>query len=275
MLGTDVNLFDLVKMTPLTLSKGSFMAPEFRFNNERLRVARLYASDDVKVLFFDYSSTQGRVFVRFLKHWSGYDPDMYYEVQDNGESSGGGKWVFGIHNPWEKYIQENRLLLTKDKGTYIFGTSFEMLERVDDSETFNDEINRGYVSLPRDIRRFSYVIEIKDTGQVLVADHPAYKFNNYSDIRFRMIHCDKTDEEFEVINFGRYRDGGTTKVTLKGEDGVTHEFYYPNSLSEPKHTQIPTWDGRPMTRNEDTDKTQLKDFVVEFLGIMYDPHREL
>ena len=85
-----------------------------------------------------------------------------------------------------------------------------------------------------------------------------------------MIHQVNVVEELEITKFDRYRDGGTTEMTLVDGDGIEHEFYYPTHF-KPIEEQIPTLDGRPLTLGV---PPTVKESVINLLGIVLDPRKK-
>ena len=265
-------LFDL----DIEFDKCSFNDKDFAYtstylDSHKLRGVKLYSNTNVRLLVFDYSySGHGCTFVRF-RNKRNYDPNVYYEVKDSGMSSGGGKVSIGLHNPWESIMSKWKLY-TQQEWAFLhrYGNDFEFLNKVNDLDAIANEIKIEYMALPTEVRSVEYTSMINDSGVVLVGDYPRYS-HRYDDYMFRLVYPNQSIELLSVEKFDRYRDGGTTEVSLRDSKGELHEFYYPSSCGRPKEEQIPTWDGKSMTREI---PLALKDATIKLLGIVLDPHKK-
>jgi hypothetical protein len=265
-------LFDL----DIRLERRSFLNDEFShtkvFGGEiKLRDVELYSNTDVRVLRFGYSREgHGTLFIRFRNHRD-YDPNFYYEVKESGLSSGSGRVSVSIHNPWEAIIPGWKFFSQQEWG-FLHETSnnFNFLAKINDEDAIADELTVQYMELPKDVREIAYICELKEIGATLCIDYPTYKFE-YRDHRVRMIYVDNTVEEFDIVQFDRYRDGGTTTIDLVDSHGVEHTFHSPTPFLSDEE-RIPTWDGKPMVYSDSDER--LKEDVVRLLGIVLDPREK-
>jgi uncharacterized protein YrzB (UPF0473 family) len=144
-----------------------------------------------------------------------------------------------------KYLHEFNFMTLVARFTH----SEDEFKFRDDVElpTFNTkELHKSlmlkYVKIPESVRRIEYLYKMNFSGRkpsYFVTDYPAYNFN-YTNHRFRIIHDDNVIEELLIKNFERYRDGGTTIITVVDKEGKEHIFYSPTHLTDQKLT--PKWD---------------------------------
>jgi len=118
-----------------------------------------------------------------------------------------------------------------------------------------------YVKIPQSIRKIAYLYKTKDISpKFFVVDFPAYSFK-YRTHRFRVIENNEEVKEYVVKNFARYRDGGTTIITVLDESGNEHKFFSPTSL--PTKTLVEKWDDIELIEVTSDEKQK----IVEFLKL--------
>lgn len=111
-----------------------------------------------------------------------------------------------------------------------------------------------------------------------VVDYPAYNFQ-YTNHRFRVIIGDNV-EELPIKDFVRYRDGGTTIITVVRK-GKEYKFFSPVSFGGPKNNSV--WDATEIDVNMGTafgltltDKItkKEKEKIIKLLNIDLKPEEE-
>lgn len=221
-----------------------------------------------------------------------------------GSSSQGSMESTSVQNIWEVdyknevkiKIVDSNLFLSVGKGTYESAFNFmTLVARFSEKEFYNrdselpstfnvEEINQAlskkYLKIPDSIRKIQYLMklqlpsyDLKEVGKVelelnkkqvmyFVVDYPAYNFN-YTNHRFRIIRG-KSVEECEVKDFVRYRDGGTTIITVIDSKGKEHRFFSPTNLCDPKDRENATWDLQIL--NENVSKEE-REKIISLLDI--------
>jgi Na+-transporting NADH:ubiquinone oxidoreductase subunit NqrF len=100
-----------------------------------------------------------------------------------------------------------------------------------------------------------------------IVDCPAYNRSSNKQ-RFRVVRINGNDnpvvEEYKIIKNVVFRDGGTTIMTVVGEDGVEHEFFSPTPIDQDK---FPTWDKYVLQKVLIEEKEE----IVKILGLVLEP----
>lgn len=132
------------------------------------------------------------------------------------------------------------------------------------NETFvnYDEIKKvlslKYLKIPQSIRQIEYCYKTKDEiPKYFLIDFPAYNFD-YKNHRFFVIENELV-KEFIIKNFARYRDGGTTIITVSDENGIEHKFFSPTSL--PTKTLCEKWDETELIETTEMEKQKLSELL--------------
>ena len=156
----------------------------------------------------------------------------------------------------EKVIQKENIEIYKQENDCMLkfsGSSFNFLSRIAYSLDINkyedvdkrilnqasiDEIyNREYVAIP-DLKRIEYGIETPK-GEYFIVVASAY---NYSyNLKAYLGYSSSQMQEVKIINFQRFRDGGTTKFDIEIDGIIHHHFHSPVNLGKEKPPI--QWDG--------------------------------
>jgi len=219
----------------------------------------LYRSYLFELLFFEFNQKiKHRIFLKYP------DTDYFVELYGNGGWSFGKKECLRVGNVWDDNDQisvklfESNLFL--DLNDFHFGFDFMTLvgkysEKnngyVSNLEEINQVFSGKYLKIPDSIRKISYLMKLND--KYFVFDYPSYNFN-YSNHRFRIV-CGDNIEEYKIINFQRYRDGGTTYINVIDKNGDKHVFYSPSKFSNLRKES--TWDGLALENVNDEEKNKI------------------
>lgn len=165
---------------------------------------------------------------------------------------------------------ETAMLYAKDLNEFNFMTKVASYDKGNPfnrpypDETFVNfkEIEKAlsmkYLKIPESIRKIEYCYKTKDaTPKYFVVDYPAYNFK-YDNHRFFVIE-NETVKEFAIKNFVRYRDGGTTIITVTDENGTEHKFFSPTSL--PEKTLCEKWDETELILATETERQKLAELL--------------
>lgn len=230
-----------------------------------------------EILRFGLEGGDHQLYVRFP------NTDYFVEMIEGGFGSGRGdmKTATG-KNVWEdKHKAPFTIYSHKDNLIYLIGRidwtpEFNFMIRVasyDKGNPFNhpypnetfvnyDEIKKAlsmkYLKIPESIRRIEYCYKTKDaTPKYFVVDYPAYNFK-YDNHRFFVIE-NEIVKEFAIKNFVRYRDGGTTIITVTDENKNEHKLFSPTSL--PKKVLCEKWDEIELVEATKEEKSKLSELL--------------
>ncbi len=235
-----------------------------------------------EILRFGLDGGDHQLYIRFP------NTDYFIEMIGGGFGSGRGdmKTATG-KNIWEDkhkapitiYSHNNDLILLI--GRMDWTPEFNFMTRVaryDKGNPFNSpypnetfinfkEIEKAlsmkYLKIPESIRKIEYCYKTKEgTPKFFVVDYPACNFK-YDNHRFFVIE-NEVVKEFTIKNFVRYRDGGTTIITVIDENGIEHKFFSPTSL--PEKTLCEKWDEIELveaTKEEKSKLTELLNLDIE------------
>lgn len=226
-----------------------------------------------EILRFGLDGGDHQLYVRFP------NTDYFVEMIGGGFGSGRGdmKQASG-KNVWEdKHKTPFTIYSHKDNLIFLIGRAdwtpeFNFMTKVasyDKGNPFNNPypnetfvnyseiekvLSMKYLKIPESIRRIEYCYKTKDTTpKYFVIDYPAYNFK-YDNHRFFVVKNGIT-HEFKIKNFVRYRDGGTTIITVVDNNGNEHKFYSPISL--PTKTLCEKWDEIELMETTENEKEEL------------------
>jgi len=97
-----------------------------------------------------------------------------------------------------------------------------------------------------------------------IVDYPKYNFK-YDNHRFRSI-TDNKISEYQIKSFQRFRDGGTTIITVIDELNKEHKFFSPTRL--PKKVLYEKWDEIELVEATDEEKQS----IIELLNLKVIPY---
>ena len=237
-----------------------------------------------EILRFGLDGGDHQLYVRFP------NTDYFVEMIGGGFGSGRGDmkkasgknvWEDKHKAPFTIYSHNNNLIFLI--GRIDWTPEFNFMTRVasyDKGNPFNhpypnetfvnyNEIEKSlsmkYLKIPESIRKIEYCYKTKEeTPKYFVVDYPAYNFK-YDNHRFFVIE-NEVAKEFTIKNFARYRDGGTTIITVIDENGIEHKFFSPTSL--PEKTLCEKWDETELIATSETEKQKL----AELLSLNVEPN---
>ena len=129
-----------------------------------------------------------------------------------------------------------------------------------------------YLKLPGDVRTITYCYKTKGIApKFFIVDYPAYKFE-YSNHRLHIIVGDVVSE-YKITKFIRYRDGGTTVISVLDEDDKLHKLVFPSRLGggsvkiDVVEYTDPVWDSTPLMEASNTEI----EMVVALLNFELEP----
>ena len=256
-------------------------------DNDKRKDAKAY----FELLRFGLDGGDHQTYIRFP------NTDYFVEMIGGGMGSGRGDmkqadgknvWADANDSIFNIYSHGNNLILligdllpefnfmTKI-ASYDKGNKFN---RPYPNETFvnYEEIEKAlsmqFLKIPESIRKIEYLFKTKDSKKYFVVDYPAYNFN-YSNQRFRVVENDfmviekSKVIEYPIKNFVRYRDGGTTIITITNENGTEHELFSPQQMFNDGKNLVPKFDDTELVRIEkDADEWQS---IVKLLKIELEP----
>jgi len=267
-----LSIFDLnVPQTSKSFKSDDMLFTTGLFGKKE-RECDLYEGKDLNILIFgfSYEKSGDQVFIRFKaghKYETRYKPDVYYEVNGSGKSSCGDQVQMGLCIPWEIIVQDAQLIRNGADVCFYrgsFDSSFLKLNK----NGMQKELDLGYIALPEEVRVFEYLIENPATGEILCTDIPAYFYGKRI---LRVIDSASQVHVCEILSFNRFRDGGTTDIRFKDDQGGEHLLHYPNRMGD-KSIQIPTVDGTSFSKVPKESDAAKK--VATLLGLVLKPTRE-
>lgn len=238
-----------------------------------------------EVLKFELRGGDHQLYIRFP------NTDYFVEMVDGGFGSGRGNMTKAIgENPWEDNKYDKPLTVyTFDKNLMIifgredWGREFEFMSKVASydkgnpynhpypNETFfnykeiEEALKLKFLKIPEDIRNIEYCYKTtEEVPTFFVVDHPKYNFK-YDNHRFRSITGNKISE-YQIKNFQRFRDGGTTIITVTDSLNIDHEFFSPTSL--PKKVLCEKWDDIELVEASDEEKQ----IIIDMLNLKVIPN---
>jgi len=230
-----------------------------------------------EVLRFGLDGGDHQLYVRFP------NTDYFVEMIDGGFGSGRGDMLVASgKNVWKDddnsritiYSHNNDLILLMGESDFV--PEFNFMKRVasyDKGNPFNqpypnetfvnfkeieEALSMKYLKIPENVRKIEYCYKTKDANpKYFVVDYPAYNFK-YDNHRFFVIENENV-KEFVIKSFVRYRDGGTTIITVTDENGTEHKFFSPTSL--PEKTLCEKWDETELIEISENEKQKLTKFL--------------
>lgn len=244
---------------------------------------RKKASAFFELLRFGLEGGDHQLYVRFP------NKDYFIEMIGGGMGSGRGSmiesegknvWEDAYCMPFKIYSHDNNLVLIMKGGIseFNFMTKVACYDKGNPfnhpypNETFvnSSEIEKAlsikYLKIPEDIRKVEYCYKTKDViPKYYLIDYPAYNFK-YENHRLFVIEND-TVKQFEIKNFLRFRDGGTTIVNLLDENGIEHKFFSPQKMFPTEKELSTTFDDVELIEATEFEKANL----VSLLGLELEP----
>lgn len=211
------------------------------------------ASAFFEILRFGLNGGDHQLYVRFpdTEHfvemiYGGMGSGRGNMTESNGRNvweSGSGMWKHNYNTPFKIYSHDNNLILLIGDAIPEFNfmtkvASYDKGNKFNHpypNETFLNfsEIEKAlqmkYLKIPESVRKIQYCYKTKDViAKYYLIDSPAYN-SKYSNHRFFVIEND-TVNQFEIKDFQRFRDGGTTIITVIDNDEIKHEFFSPQTM---------------------------------------------
>lgn len=247
-----------------------------------------------QLIRFDYDVDKHQVYVKYP------DSDHFIELFGAGMGSGRGNmmkssgrnvWGRKYHKKIQVLSQDPQLLYIDDEfnSNFNFMTLIARKGKPENSFLYRDRTggaffnesefeklsNEKYLKIPEDVRTIEYLY--KTTGLVnnltFCIHYPTYNFG-YNNQVFNVIDKDSV-KEYKVINFIRYKDGGTTIITVEDDKGEKHKFFSPTRLGIEHGAGWKGEDGKVITDvlwddthvlQKITDEKEIKS-IVDLLGI--------
>ncbi len=201
-----------------------------------------------EILRFELDGGDHQLYIRFP------NTNHFIEMIGGGMGSGrgtmteaDGKNVWKDENkaPLTIYSHDNNLVLLFGRSDWT--NEFNFMTKIasyDKGNKFNhpypnetflnfSEIEKAlsmkYLKIPEDIRKVGYCYKTKDAiPKYFLIDYPVYN-HKYENHRFFVIENDIA-KQFEIKNFQRFRDGGTTIIKVVDEDGCEYKFFSPQTM---------------------------------------------
>ncbi len=231
------------------------------------------AQEYFELLRFGLEGGDHQVYIRFPK------TDYFVEMIGGGFGSGRGDmkqadgknvWYDVHKSQFTVYSHGDNLILLigrmdwtpefnfmKKAASYDKGNPFNHPypnETFVNFEQIEKALSMTFLKIPEDVRKIQYCFKTKDENhKYFLVDSPAYN-SQYKNHRFFVIE-NEVVKEFEVKNFTRYRDGGTTIITVIDENGIEHKFFSPTSL--PTKTLCEKWDEEELIEVTEEEKQKL------------------
>ncbi len=251
------------------------------------------ASAFFEILRFELSGGDHRLYVRFP------NTDYFTEMIGGGMGSGRGNmtetngkniwengtdmWKHNCNTPFTIYSHDNNLIFIIGDGlpefnfmtkvaSYNKGNKFNYHYP---NETFLNfiEIEKAlsmkYLKIPESVRKVGYCYKTKDAiPKYYLIDCPAYN-SKYENHRFFVIENEAV-KQFEIKDFQRFRDGGTTIITVIDENETKHEFFSPQTIFNTEKKLQTTFDNIELTEVTEEEKAKL----VSLLNLELEPNKE-
>lgn len=216
-------------------------------------------------------------------------PDSPHFVEmprGNGSSSCGNGFHINLSNPYIKdildgsdriedlYIQRPNAMLKYGCLGHNFLTTISRIIRepytkLDDinPKLLTDIIEHGYYECIPKIQIPEYVLNIEHVPEIefdyLLITHDKYV---YSQETMRAFFCklNGSHRQLKVEEFNRWRDGGTTKITLGcgyGLDDVKYEFYSPTPFKPELKCTLDGWEIDRIDKNTELVEKVMKSVI--------------
>ena len=237
-----------------------------------------------ELLRFGLEGGDHQVYVRFPNE------DYFIEMLDGGMGSSHGNMMtahgknvwgefeknFTIHSHDENLIlvlDDIKFSFMKKVASYDKGNPFchpYPNETFVNYEEIKKALSMNFLKLPDNIRHVGYVFRTEDVSKYFIVDYPAYNFK-YDNQRFRVVE-NSVVKEYPIKNFVRYRDGGTTIITIIDENGIEHKLFSPQRMFDNGKNLKPKFDEIELIEI-DKNKDEWKD-IINFLKIELEPKEE-
>lgn len=231
------------------------------------------AAEYFELLRFGLEGGDHQIYIRFPK------TNYFVEMIEGGFGSGRGDmmdaqgknvWEDKHKSPFRIYSHGENLILLIGRDDWTPEFNFMKKAAIYDkgnpfnhpypNETFvnfeqiEKALSMKFLKIPEDVRKIQYCFKTKDESpKYFLVDAPAYN-SQYKNHRFFVIE-NEVAKQFEVKNFARYRDGGTTIITVIDENGIEHKFFSPTSL--PTKTLCEKWDEEELIEVTEEEKQKL------------------
>lgn len=225
-----------------------------------------------ELLRFDIEGGEHQIYIRFP------NADYFIEMHEGGWGSAHGDMknakgenIFAEHSyeiPFTIYSHNLDLLLVIAGGIPQFNFMKKVAELYngnpfdgcrDKFQSNMPEIEAAlklkYLKLPEDIRNIEYLFKTSDSSNptYFVVDYPAFNFQ-YTNHRFRVVQGDVV-KEYKIIDFQRFKDGGTTIITVVDENNIEHKFFSPTRF--PEKVLCEKWDDTELTSVAEFEKEKI------------------
>jgi hypothetical protein len=212
------------------------------------------------------------------------DTDIFVEIYKGRYESGQGTMLHAEgKNIWEKEHDKTINIYSHDDNLVLFIGKMNLLSKFNfmtkvasynkgnpfnqpypDKKFINYEeiekvLSMKYLKIPDSIKTIEYCYKTDDEiPKYFIVDYPTYNFQ-YKNHRFFMIE-NNIVKEFKIKKFDRYKDGGTTIITVIDDNSIEHEFFSPTVFSK---DLVEKWDNIELIKVTDEEKNKL----VELLNI--------
>jgi len=264
-----------------------------KFLIEKRDVELFRSSDQKNTATYFTESKKGKAFFEVLRFGlDGGDHQLYIRFPNTDyftEMVGGG-WGSSHGNmmvsdgeniykdePFTIYSHDNNLLIAfGDSGfpsfnflvkvaEYNSGNPFDFIPKktcVNYSE-IKDALSMKCLMLPQHVRNIEYIYKTNTDTELkyFIVDYPAYN-SKYSNFRFRIIEDDEI-KEYPIKKLQRFKDGGTTLITIIDENGTEHKLHSPQSIFPTDKKESPTFDLIELTDVTSVEKNK----IITHLGI--------
>lgn len=238
-----------------------------------------------ELLRFELTGGDHQIYIRFS------NTDYFVEMIDAGFGSGRGDmmvasgkdvWKDVNKSPLTIYSHNNDLLLIMGRTDWL--SEFNFMKRVAKydkgnkynrpypNETFinyweiENTLKMKYLKIPQNIRKVEYCFKTMDqTPKYILIEYPAHNFH-YDNHNFYIIE-NNIAKEYKIKKFERYRDGGTTYITIVDEHEKEFKLYSPTPFDK---TLKPTFDEKEIIECTKEEEKEL----INLLQIELEPETE-
>lgn len=218
------------------------------------------------------NSIESDIFIKMSKDGE------FVQLYTNGMSNHGIYYSITATNPFKKgysdvflkYEDKNMLVTLSTQGSidFCFMKNVEKIEVSNNEKDYEYFDKYGFKLYPKNVYTLSYAShEINNKDIFYVCYFPSY-FPSYENHIFKKINLkNETVEDYEIKDFQRYRDGGTTEINVVDKDGNGYNFYYPSPFNK---GISPTFDDIELSltpRNDSEEYEKLVQVVESCLKI--------
>ncbi len=244
------------------------------------------ASAFFEILRFELFNGDHQLYVRF--------PDTEYFVEMDGggmgsshgnmmEANGKNVWENAYNAPFKVYSHDKNLIFVIGDGfpKFNFMTKVASYDKGNKfnhpypNETFLNfsEIEKAlsmkYLKMPESVRKVQYCYKTKDAiPKYFLIDYPAYN-HKYENHRFFVIE-NEIAKQFEIRDFQRFRDGGTTIIKVLDENGSEHSFFSPQTMFPTDKNLVTYFNNIELTEATKEEESKL----VSLLNLELEPIEE-